>query len=70
MNFECKPRSSPALKEHEHYRYLGVPIGMVRDVDSLESLVDDLIFPIGSLAKVGRHKNFRSAMPNLRSMCR
>jgi hypothetical protein len=32
----------PALKEHEHYRYLGVPIGMIRDVDSLDSLVDDL----------------------------
>ncbi|CAB4026569.1 Hypothetical predicted protein, partial [Paramuricea clavata] len=29
----------PALKEHEHYRYLGVPIGMICDADSL---VDDL----------------------------
>ena len=32
----------PAFKEHEHYRYLGVPISMIRDVDSLDSLVDDL----------------------------
>ena len=37
----------PALKEHEHYRYLGVPIGMMHDVDELDNLVnrlcDDLV---------------------------
>jgi hypothetical protein len=32
----------PALEEHEHYRYLGIPIGMIREVDQLESLLDDL----------------------------
>lgn len=32
----------PALSEHEPYRYLGIPIGMMRKIDSLEKLVDDL----------------------------
>ena len=32
----------PALKEHEHYRYLGVPIGIMHDVDELDSLVNRL----------------------------
>ena len=32
----------PVLNQHEHYRYLGVPIGMMRDIDSLDHLVDDL----------------------------
>jgi hypothetical protein len=42
----------PAMDQFEHYRYLGVPIGMVRDVTSLESLVDDLC---GDLDKI--HKS-------------
>ena len=32
----------PALSEHEHYRCLGVPIGLFRDVESLDKLVDNL----------------------------
>lgn len=32
----------PALKQHEHYRYLGVPIGIIHDVDELDSLVTRL----------------------------
>jgi hypothetical protein len=41
-NLNVQDKAIPALKEHEHYRYLGVPIGMIRDVDNLDSLVDDL----------------------------
>lgn len=26
----------PALKEHDHYHYLGVPIGMLRDAHSID----------------------------------
>ncbi len=40
--FTVQGKDIPVLKEHEHYRYLGVPIGMIRDVDYLDSLVDDL----------------------------
>ena len=29
----------PALKEEEHYRYLGVTVGLYRSDDSLDSLV-------------------------------
>jgi hypothetical protein len=32
----------PALKQHEHYRYLGVPIGIMRDVDEIDKLVNDI----------------------------
>ncbi len=39
---QVQGKEIPALSEHEHYRYLGIPIGMIRDVDNLESLVDDL----------------------------
>ena len=40
--FTIPGRNMSILKQHEHYRYLGVPIGMMRDVDSIEHLVDDL----------------------------
>ena len=40
--FKVQGNEMPALKEHEHYRYLGVPIGMIRDISSLDNLVDDL----------------------------
>ena len=40
--FRVQTKEIPSLTEHEHYRYLGVPIGVRRDVDTLESLVDDL----------------------------
>ena len=32
----------PSLSDHEHYRYLGIPIGTIRDVENLDKLVDDL----------------------------
>ena len=32
----------PSQRDHEHYRYLGVPIGMTCDVENLDKLVDDL----------------------------
>lgn len=41
-DFRIQGKVMPALKEHEHYRYLGVPIGVLRSVDNIDSLVDDL----------------------------
>ena len=32
----------PFLNDHEHYRYLGVPMGVIRDIDCLDTLVNDL----------------------------
>ncbi len=40
--FQVEGKEIPALSEHEHYRYIGIPIGMIRDDDNLESLADDL----------------------------
>ena len=42
VDFSVQDRITAALNQHEHYRYLGVPIGMMRDIDSLDHLVDDL----------------------------
>ena len=42
IDFTVQDRIMPALNQHEHYRYLGVPIGMMRDIDSLDHLLDDL----------------------------
>ncbi|CAB4029179.1 Hypothetical predicted protein [Paramuricea clavata] len=42
IDFSVQDRIMPALNQHEHYRYLGVPIGMMRDIDSLDHLVDNL----------------------------
>ena len=41
-NLHVQDKAIPALKEHEGYRYLGVPIDIIGDVDNLDSLVDDL----------------------------
>jgi hypothetical protein len=41
-DFKVQGRVIPSLSEHEHYRYLGVPIGMVRNVENLDKLVDQL----------------------------
>ena len=32
----------PALKQHEHYRYLGVSIGVMHDVDEIDNFVGQL----------------------------
>ena len=39
------------LDQHEHYRYLGVPIGVMRDVDSIDQLVNDLCDDLDSINK-------------------
>jgi hypothetical protein len=41
-DFRVQGKVIPSLKEHEHYRYLGVPIGVIRDIDCLDTLIDDL----------------------------
>ena len=41
-DLKIQGRVMPALSEHEHYRYLGVLIGLFRDVESLDKLVDIL----------------------------
>ena len=40
--FKVQGKSIHALQHHEHYRYLGIPIGVIRDVSNLERIVDDL----------------------------
>ena len=40
--FVVQGKVIPALKQHEHYRYLGVPIGVMHDVDEINTLVDQL----------------------------
>ncbi|CAB4016365.1 Hypothetical predicted protein [Paramuricea clavata] len=42
IKFCVQDKDLPVLKEHEHYRYLSVPIGIIHNVECLESLVDDL----------------------------
>ena len=41
-DFKIQNLVMPALSQHEHYRYLSVPMGLMKDVDSLDHLVDDL----------------------------
>ena len=48
-DFKIQDRVMPALSEHEHYRYLGVPMGLMKDVDSIDRLVDGLC---GDLDKI------------------
>ena len=40
--FVVQGKVIPALEQHEHYRYLGVPIGVMHDVDKINTLVDQL----------------------------
>jgi hypothetical protein len=48
-DFKVQGRVIPSLSEHEHYRYLGVPIGMVRNVENLDKLVDQLCNDLDSI---------------------
>ena len=41
-DFVVQGKVIPALKQHEHYRHLGVPIGVMHDVDDINNLVDQL----------------------------
>jgi hypothetical protein len=36
----------PALQREDHYRYLGVPIGLVPNITNLQNLVDDLTYKL------------------------
>ena len=47
--FSVQGKPMPFLKDHEHYRYLGVPIGVMRDVHSIDSLVSDLCRDLESI---------------------
>lgn len=40
--FIVQDQPVPALREEEHYRYLGIPIGLVQNIDNVPSLADDL----------------------------
>jgi hypothetical protein len=40
--FQIQTKSIPALQREDHYRYLGVPIGLVPNISNLQNLVDDL----------------------------
>jgi hypothetical protein len=40
--FRVQNQPIPALQREDHYRYLGVPIGLVPNISNLQNLVDDL----------------------------
>jgi hypothetical protein len=40
--FQIQTKSIPALQREDHYRYLGVPIGLVPNRSNHQNLVDDL----------------------------
>lgn len=42
IDYLVQGKTIPALLQHEHYRYLGIPIGVIRDVSDLHTLVDHL----------------------------
>ena len=44
-----KAKVIPALKQHEHYRYLGVPIGVMHDVDEIDSLAGQLCMDLDKI---------------------
>ena len=44
-------KAIPPLKAHEHYRYVGVPIGMIRVVSSLQKLAEDLCVDLDRIGK-------------------
>ena len=46
---QCVP--IPALNHEEHYRYLGVPIGLIPNVTDLHNLVDDLTDKLAKIEK-------------------
>ena len=41
--FYVQDQLIPFLKKDEHYRYLGVPIGLIHNIDDLDHIVDKLI---------------------------
>ena len=59
----------PALAAEETYRYLGVPIGLIHNVNHLPDLVDSLIPKIqlirDSLAQVGCSTYIYSALSHI-----
>ncbi|XP_046856059.1 uncharacterized protein LOC124449153 [Xenia sp. Carnegie-2017] len=40
--FIVQDKQIPHLAEEEHYRYLGIPIGLIRDFSSIQNLTDNL----------------------------
>lgn len=42
VNFKVQDKVIPALKHEEHYRYLGIPIGMIHNMDVIRSMNFDL----------------------------
>ena len=47
--FLVRGQVMPPLDQNEHYRYLGVPIGVMRDVDSIDKLVNELCEDLKSI---------------------
>ena len=48
-DFVVQGKVIPALKQHEHYRYLGVPIGVMHDVDEIDTLVGQLCMDLDKI---------------------
>ena len=49
-DYIVQDKGIPPLKAHDHYRYLGVPIGMIKDVSSIQQLADDLCVDFDRIA--------------------
>ena len=41
-SFQIQDHAIPVLNEEDHYRYLGVPIGLLHNISCIETLVDEL----------------------------
>ena len=49
--FFIQGKLTPALQREDHYRYLGVPIGLIPNVADLQKLVDDLTSKLDKIEK-------------------
>jgi hypothetical protein len=49
--FLVQGKSIPALNCKDHYRYLGVPIGLIPNVSDLQKLIDDLTAKLDKIEK-------------------
>ena len=51
VNFKVQDKVIPALKQEEHYRYLGIPIGMIHNMDVIRTMNFDIS---EDLEKIGK----------------
>ena len=76
-DFIVQDQVIPALNNEEHYRYLGVPIGIIHNCDNLSTLVENLIIDLEknwtvitmSMAEIRCDQNFHSTLFNFCASC-